>query len=169
MSKCSVPEMVEHEMSEHHESQREKGQVWILSKDAGHEWRVLLLKTKPERGSFWQPVTGSIEAGETIQKGALREAIEETGLPPMKNIEALGFDFSFQGKWGAAHETAFYYETYAGCPKATLDPREHTDFQWAKPSAAFELLHYEPNRQALTQLIRKLEKISSKKTNTEWK
>ncbi len=135
---------------------REKGQVWILSKGTDFEWRVLLLKTLPERGAFWQPITGSIEAGEPIHKGALREAIEETGLPPLKNIEALGYDFFFEGKWGPSHETAFYYETYPGYPKVTLDVNEHQGYQWVSFNEAIALLHYEPNRQALIHLVRKL-------------
>ncbi len=135
---------------------REKGQVWILSRAESGEWRVLLLKTLPERGAFWQPVTGSIEDDEPIHKGALREAIEETGLPPLKNIEALGYEFSFEGKWGPSHETAFFYETYPGCPKVTLDANEHQGYQWVPLNEAIALLHYEPNRQALLQLIRQL-------------
>lgn len=135
----------------------EKCQVWVLSKTEEKEWRVLLLKTLPERGAFWQPVTGTIEPDELLHKGALREAIEETGLPPLKSIEPLGFEFEFEGKWGPTHETAFYYETYSGCPKATLDQREHQDFQWVTFNQAIALIHYEPNRQAFTTLIRKLE------------
>lgn len=135
---------------------REKGQVWILSRAESGESRVLLLKTLPERGAFWQPVTGSIEDDEPIHKGALREAIEETGLPPLKNIEALDYEFSFEGKWGPSHETAFFYETYPGCPKVTLDASEHQGYQWVPLNEAIALLHYEPNRQALLQLIRQL-------------
>jgi 8-oxo-dGTP pyrophosphatase MutT (NUDIX family) len=142
---------------------KEKGQIWILSRSESGEWRVLLLKTLPERGAFWQPVTGSIEPGESIHKGALREAIEETGLPPLKNIEALGYEFSFEGKWGPSHETAYFYETYPGCPKVTLDPSEHQGYQWVSMNEAISLLHYEPNRQALLQLIRQMNTARLKK------
>jgi 8-oxo-dGTP pyrophosphatase MutT (NUDIX family) len=140
-------------------NQREKGQVWILSRTPQEEWRVLLLKTKPERGAFWQPVTGSIESNEAIHTGALREAIEETGLPPLRSIEPLGFEFDFEGRWGPAHETAFFYETYRGCPKATLDAREHQTYRWATFDEARDLLHYEPNRQAFQTLLTKLSKV----------
>lgn len=137
----------------------EKGQVWILSKLANSEWRVLLLKTLQERGAFWQPVTGSIEPGEQIHKGALREAIEETGLSPLKNIEPLGFEFSFEGKWGSTHETAFFYETYPGCPPASLDKREHQDFKWVTFEEAVSMIHYEKNRQAFTLLVRRIGRL----------
>lgn len=146
---------------------REKGQVWVLSRAENGEWNVLLLKTLPERGAFWQPVTGSIEPGEAIPKGALREAIEETGLPPLKAIEALGYEFSFEGKWGPSHETAFFYETYPGCPRATLDATEHQGSQWVGLSEAAALLHYEPNRHALSRLIQLLQLQSARHSNAD--
>src|SRR5512132_2863360 len=41
--------------------------------------RVLLLHRRPERGNFWQPITGTIEAGEQPMAAAVREVFEETG------------------------------------------------------------------------------------------
>src|SRR5712691_8802670 len=41
--------------------------------------RVLLLHRRPERGNFWQPITGSIEDGEAPLETARREIVEETG------------------------------------------------------------------------------------------
>src|SRR3954463_1356044 len=41
--------------------------------------RVLLLHRRPERGNFWQPITGSIEAGELPLATARREIAEEPG------------------------------------------------------------------------------------------
>src|SRR5882672_3913545 len=41
--------------------------------------RVLLLHRKPERGNFWQPITGSIEDDELPHDTARRELAEETG------------------------------------------------------------------------------------------
>src|SRR5258707_3811396 len=41
--------------------------------------RVLLLHRRPERGNFWQPITGSIEEGELPADTARRELAEETG------------------------------------------------------------------------------------------
>src|SRR5438067_3305667 len=43
--------------------------------------RVLLLHRRPERGNFWQPITGSIEEGELPLETARREIAEETGHP----------------------------------------------------------------------------------------
>ena len=41
--------------------------------------RVLLLHRRPERGNFWQPITGSIEKDELPFDAAQREVHEETG------------------------------------------------------------------------------------------
>ena len=57
----------------------------------GH--RVLLLHRRPERGNFWQPITGSIEDGEVPFATARRELNEETGNDGMP--EDIGLQQSF--------------------------------------------------------------------------
>ncbi len=41
----------------------------------------LMLKRIPEKGGFWQPVTGGMETGETMKDALLRELKEETKVP----------------------------------------------------------------------------------------
>jgi len=72
-------------------------------------------------------------------------------------MRSLGFEVNVEGKVGPTRETVFYYETYPGCPKATLSPKEHQDFQWVTFNEAIALIHYESNREAFTLLMRKLE------------
>ncbi len=52
----------------------------VLLVDA--EDRVLLFRSHPRAGgrAFWYPVGGAVEAGETHEQAAVREAFEETGL-----------------------------------------------------------------------------------------
>ncbi|HRK03098.1 MAG TPA: NUDIX domain-containing protein, partial [Oligoflexia bacterium] len=45
-----------------------KVQCWILSRSG----RCLLLLTNKRRGEFWQPVTGTVEDGESFEQAALR-------------------------------------------------------------------------------------------------
>ena len=59
-------------------TQQRKVQIWIGCRDQGIHY-FLIFKTVPQRGSFWQPVTGHVEVGESDQEAALRELKEETG------------------------------------------------------------------------------------------
>jgi lipoyl(octanoyl) transferase len=58
--------------------------------------RVLLLRRAPERGGFWQPVTGRIEPGESPLEAARRELREETGadvaVTPIGYRHGFGYD-----------------------------------------------------------------------------
>ncbi len=51
-----------------------------LLRGHGPDTRVLLLRRRPERGGFWQTVTGSLEPGESPREAAARELHEETGV-----------------------------------------------------------------------------------------
>jgi 8-oxo-dGTP pyrophosphatase MutT (NUDIX family) len=145
--------------------QKRKVQVWIhtpLATPGG--MRVLLLRTRPERGHFWQPVTGGVKKSEEFFEGALREAWEETQLPFDGPPVELGYEFTFEGKWGPALERAYRLE-------ATLDPglqpgqpafprvklsEEHDHFGWMTPPEALRRLKFESNQEALQRLVQAL-------------
>lgn len=52
-------------------------EAWIYNPIAKE---ILLLKVKTEQLSFWQPITGGIENGESSEIACIREIFEETGL-----------------------------------------------------------------------------------------
>ena len=52
-------------------------EAWIYHPEDGE---ILLLKVEDEKVSFWQPITGGIESGESPEEACLREIKEETGL-----------------------------------------------------------------------------------------
>ena len=63
-------------------------EAWIYHPE---EREILLLKVEAEKVSFWQPITGGIESGESPEESCLREIKEETGLVlDCSNLTGLG-------------------------------------------------------------------------------
>ena len=61
---------------------------WIYHPE---EREILLLKVEDEKFSFWKPITGGIESGESPEEACLREIKEETGLLLHRsNLTSLG-------------------------------------------------------------------------------
>ena len=147
-------------------ARRLKVQVWVywvqksLNPREPVRTSFLLLRTQPDRGAFWQPVTGGVEKGETPESAALREAFEETGLAPARPIFQIGAPFEFESRWGPALEFPF------GCevgehqdrpPEVQLDVREHDQSVWVSAEEALKRLRFESNSMILADLIKKLE------------
>ena len=67
---------------------RQSIEAWIYHPE---EREILLLKVENENVSFWQPITGGIESGESPEEACLREIKEETGLGLHRsNLTSLG-------------------------------------------------------------------------------
>lgn len=63
-------------------------EAWIFHTE---DREILLLKVEDETVSFWQPITGGIESGESPEEACLREIKEETGLLLHRsNLTSLG-------------------------------------------------------------------------------
>lgn len=135
------------------EARKQKACVVIVWKReaAATERRVLVLKMNPDRGGHWQPVTGSVDPGESFAECALREAREESGFTFERLPQFLGLEYEFEGRWGLAVERAFLLPLIGGeePPAATLDPKEHCDYRWVTPEEALELVPFPNNRQAI--------------------
>lgn len=139
---------------------RKKVQVWIyFYHPQKQSYFFLILKTRPERKSFWQPVTGSVEEGESLVEAALREALEETGLSFQTQPSQLGNPFTFESRGEINLETAFsleisppFAEDQLGAPLVKLDPHEHTEYQWVNVTQAVQMIAYPSNIQMLQLL-----------------
>jgi dATP pyrophosphohydrolase len=136
-----------------------KVQVWIYRENPRGTLEVLLLRLKPARGGYWQPVTGGVERDEDLKTAALREAREETGLAFVKKPEPLDFKFRY---YSDRHESdceehVFALQAPAGSAsdELKLDPHEHVESQWLRAKAASCELKHPSNRDGLERLIAK--------------
>ncbi len=137
-------------------SQLRKVQVWIY-RHAGPQLEVLIFKTTPKRGDFWQPVTGSVEAGESYEQAAQREAVEESGLIFDSQPTAIGYEFEFTGFNGnLVHEVVFSVRVTGDGAEVKLDPHEHVEYEWVKPKTAQISVKHESNREALKVFLEKI-------------
>lgn len=110
-----------------------KAQVVIATLDAQNKtFHFLLMQTNEKRGQFWQNVTGKVEKDESYDDGALREAIEETGLKIDHIVDmidlGLSHEFVDQRKRDV-HEKSFLLVLDSKWD-IKLDPHEHQDYKW---------------------------------------
>ena len=118
--------------------------------------RILLLKRAPGRifPGIWQPVTGRLEADETIVDGALRELREETGID-RGDLETL-YGLDQVNIFHADHidmlqaEAVFAAELRHGI-EATLS-EEHDEQRWVAPAEAAEMVVWPAYRSAIAQI-----------------
>lgn len=123
--------------------------------------RVLLL----ERADFpehWQSITGSQEAGETLEQTARRELREETGIDSQRYTLVdwqLCNRYEIFPKWrhryapGTTHNVEHVFGLETPEPVAVkLAPREHLRFEWLPWQAAAEKVFSWSNRDAIIKL-----------------
>ncbi|HEY8849869.1 MAG TPA: lipoyl(octanoyl) transferase LipB, partial [Thermoanaerobaculia bacterium] len=125
--------------------------------------RVLLLHRRPERGNFWQPITGSIEEGESPLQTARREILEETGHPSEPEDLDLRQSFMIESQVLAsrypspivASEVSFVAQLSSHAA-IHMDADEHDHFGWFSFAEAYEKIRWTDDREALEQLEKKL-------------
>ena len=122
---------------------------------------VLLLERADHPG-YWQSVTGSCEAGETLVETAQREVREETGLDAcqyaladwqLQNIYEIYPQWRYRYAPGTTHNTEHVFGLQLPHPVAIrLAPDEHLNFQWLAWRDAAEKVFSPSNRAAILQL-----------------
>ena len=130
----------------------------------GDDWDYLLLRRLPERGGFWQGVTGGVEEGENIDETARRELLEETGFAALV-LERIDFSYSIpmQDEWrglypGGVRELVEYvfWARIDGAQEVRIDQCEHDAWRWCKFEDALSLLKWPENIEALKRCGRVL-------------
>ena len=122
-------------------------EVFFFKHDAGGNYYFLLMKRTPERGGFWQPLTGGVEDAETHQQTIIREAKEETGLEQFLRIIATGYNFEFTDHGKNYTETIYGAEVPA--ESEVKISAEHDDCVWVNKDEALALLKWDNNKEGL--------------------
>ena len=130
--------------------------------------RVLLLHRRRERGDYWQPITGSIEAGESPADTARREIVEETGNKADALELGLTQSFMIESQFLAARYPVPIIASEV-CFSATMDSRlpirldagEHDTWAWFSFGEAYERIRWTDDREALELVEQELLALSS--------
>ena len=123
-------------------------EAWIYHPE---DREILLLKVEDEKVSFWQPITGGIESGESPEEACLREIKEETGLLlDCSNLTSLG-DFMVKIDENLTiHKNLFLVLTEQ---KEIRISDEHVGAQWIALDKVSSQLYW-PSNQATFEIIK---------------
>ncbi len=121
-----------------------------------------LLMERADAPGFWQSVTGSQEAGETLAETAAREVREETGLDATQfELVPWGIETRYEiyERWrhryapGVTHNTEHVFGLRLPGPlPIVLAPREHLRYAWLPWEAAAERCFSSSNAAAIRML-----------------
>jgi len=123
----------------------------IIWRRGAENLEFLIAKRTPERGGFWQPLTGGVEVGEDFETAVRRELGEEFGLTAPLSVEPLDFRFSYVMKDGHfLNEEVFSVEIDSASHITLSD--EHTEYQWCSQAEAEKLVLWDDNREAIRRV-----------------
>lgn len=126
-------------------------EAWIYNPIAKE---ILLLKVKTEQLSFWQPITGGIENGESSEIACIREIFEETGLEiELTKLLQVGHHTVVIDEDLTIFKTLFLVETKQ---KDIHISDEHIDFMWTEVKKVPDILYWQSNQETFQKILEKL-------------
>jgi 8-oxo-dGTP pyrophosphatase MutT (NUDIX family) len=126
----------------------------------GNPAEILLLRRSPGRilRGLWQCVSGSLEPGESVTQGALRELLEETGFGAAQ-IEGF-FDLDqvnqFHEPSVRAIVTSAIFAVRVGAEAEPTLSHEHDSMRWVSPAEALELVIWPAYRESIRRIAENL-------------
>jgi dATP pyrophosphohydrolase len=151
-------------------AQRYKTPISVLVVVYTPDLEVLMLE-RADRPGFWQSVTGSQDAGETLEQTAAREVAEETGI----DVSQYGLrDWASRNRYeiylhwrhryapGTTHNTEHVFGLEVPEPvTVTLAPREHLAYAWLPWHEAAERAFSWTNVEAIRQLPERVKNLGN--------
>ena len=126
-------------------------EAWIYDPIAKE---TLLLKVKTEQLSFWQPITGGIENGESSEIACIREIFEETGLEiELTELLQIGHHTVVIDEDLTILKTLFLVKTKQ---KDIHISDEHIDFMWTEVKNVPDILYWQSNQETFQKILEKL-------------
>jgi 8-oxo-dGTP diphosphatase len=134
--------------------------VWVFRRAEGGAPEILLMRRSAGRvlAGLWQGVSGSLEPGERIASGALRELHEETGFAAGEILALYDLDqvnlFHEPSVDAIVSAAVFAVEVQADV-EPTLS-HEHDALRWLAPVDALELIVWPAYRESIARIERDL-------------
>jgi len=127
----------------------------IVYHQNGAAVHILCLHRTALEGGFWQPLTGTVEEGESYEKCLVRELEEETGILNEQIMYTTGPLKTFRwNREGIEYEEHVYAVQVSPETQVSLST-EHDEYRWLIPERAKELFKFSEVQDGVDILHRK--------------
>jgi 8-oxo-dGTP pyrophosphatase MutT (NUDIX family) len=121
------------------------------------EIEILLMRRSPGRilPGLWQCVSGSLESGESVAAGALRELREETGFGAAEILDFYDLDQvnQFHEPSVQAIVSGAVFAVRVGPSAEPALSHEHDAMQWVGPDQALRLAVWPAYRESIRRIV----------------